>query len=55
MKTEYEVSEATCELCGKELTDCKRECHKEGDPENGGYCYCQNTDCTNPKPKKETK
>ena len=43
--------EETCDCCGKQLTDCKRECHKEGDPDNGGYCYCQNSDCTNPEPK----
>lgn len=45
-----EEDEETCECCGKQLTDCKRECHKEGDPNNDGYCDCQNSDCTNRKP-----
>lgn len=56
MKTDYDqwlqvghnepTDDEPCELCGKDLTDCERKCH-----EANGYCYCYNSDCTNPEPK----
>jgi hypothetical protein len=44
-----EDEDETCELCGEDLSNCQSECHQ--DIEGGGYCDCQNSDCTNPTPK----